>query len=444
VTRRKAVRRTAVPESRLTRFLTLGVMTGEVVAGVIAERLRSRGATDGRALIPLSARTAVRLAERLAHLRGAAMKLGQLLSLEGADLLPPEVAQALAILRADAHTMPLDQLRRVLGREWGHGWERRFAEFDYEPIAAASIGQVHRARTTDGRDLALKVQYPGVARSIDSDVNNVAALLRLARLLPMDFDIGGMVAEAKRQLHEEADYLAEARHLARFRRLVADEPRLLVPKVHADLTTVRILAMDFVAGEPLDVLTAPDVRRSERDAAGRLLERLMLRELFEFRLMQTDPNFANYLYDRATQRIVLLDFGAVSAFPAKLVEQYRRITAAIVAGDRGRVRVLATEIGYLSPDDGEDVARAAVDIILLVCEPLRHRGAYDFGASDLPTRARELGLDLAFRHGLLRAPPPETLFLHRKLAGAYLLCARMGARVNVRALVEPYLNEAEN
>jgi predicted unusual protein kinase regulating ubiquinone biosynthesis (AarF/ABC1/UbiB family) len=335
--------------------------------------------------------------------------------------------------------MPLAQLRRVLGREWGHGWERRFAHFDFEPIAAASIGQVHRARAADGRDLALKVQYPGIARSIDSDVDNVTALVRFARLLPATFDVRSITAEAKRQLHQEADYLAEARHLARYRRLVADEPGLLVPRVHTDLTTRRILAMDYLEGEPLESLAADDIRPAERDAVGKLLERLLLRELFEFRFMQTDPNLANYLYDRAARRIVLLDFGAVQAFPARLTEQYRRISAAIVAGDRRAVRALAVEIGYAGADEGEAAIEAIVDVIMLVCEPLRHRGAYDFGASDLPARARTLGLDLAFRHGLMRAPPPETLFLHRKLAGAYLLCARLGARVNVRALVEPFL-----
>jgi predicted unusual protein kinase regulating ubiquinone biosynthesis (AarF/ABC1/UbiB family) len=129
-----------------------------------------------------------RLAARLGRLRGAAMKVGQLVSLQGEDVLPPEFAQALAVLRAQATPMPLQQLRGVLGREFGKGWERRFATFDYEPVAAASIGQVHHATTPDGRDLALKIQYPGVARSITSDIDNVA-VLRLFNLLPLNLDV---------------------------------------------------------------------------------------------------------------------------------------------------------------------------------------------------------------------------------------------------------------
>lgn len=224
------------------------------------------------------------------------MKLGQMMSLQGADLLPPEFAQALAVLRAQAAPMPLPQLRRVLGREYGRGWERRFAQFDFEPIAAASIGQVHRARTADGRELALKIQYPGVARSISSDVENLAAMLQLLKLLPHEVDVPAIAAEAARQLGQEADYLAEAEFLDHFAALVADEPQLIVPRAHRDLTTARILAMDFIDGEALDSLAADAVPQATRDAVGTLLERLMFRELFEFRLMQTDPNFANYLW----------------------------------------------------------------------------------------------------------------------------------------------------
>jgi predicted unusual protein kinase regulating ubiquinone biosynthesis (AarF/ABC1/UbiB family) len=432
----------ALPQTRIGRLVSLGLAAGELAVGGAVEGLRRLASTGpaGAGSVFLTAASAERLAARLARLRGAAMKLGQLLSLEGEDLLPPEFARALATLRSGASPMPGAQLARVLGRELGAGWRKRFARFDEEPVAAASIGQVHRAVAADGRELAIKVQYPGVARSVDSDVDNVAALLRLLNLLPLEIEIAGLVAEAKRQLHEEADYLAEARHLARFRRLVAGEPRLAVPRVHADLTTERVLAMDYVHGEPLEALAA--LPQGLRDEVGAALERLVFRELFEFRAMQTDPHFGNYLWDRDAGRVALLDFGATCEFPRALAERYRAITRAVIAGHRAQVQRFATEIGYLAPDDPRERARAVVDLILLVCEPLRHRGPYDFAGSDLPSRVRNVGFDLAFRQGLLRAPPPATLFLHRKLVGSFLLLARIGARVNAHALVVPLVREA--
>ena len=202
----------------------------------------------------LTATNAQKLAKRLAGMRGAAMKMGQILSMESADFLPPEFANALAILRDSANTMPDSQVRRLMGREYGKGWENKFEHFDYEPVAAASIGQVHRVLTKDGRDLALKIQYPGVAKSINSDVDNMAMLLRMVKIMPIEMDISGIVAEAKRQLQQEADYTIEANYLRDYRELVQDEPRFVVPRVHDDLTTKRILAMDFVSGVPLESL----------------------------------------------------------------------------------------------------------------------------------------------------------------------------------------------
>lgn len=431
-----------VPQGRLERLARLGLAAGELAVGGALEGLRrlAQQRPDSSPTM-LSAANAQRLADRLARLRGAAMKLGQMLSLQGEDLLPPEFARALAVLRAEAAPMPAEQLRRVLGREYGRGWEKRFARFDWEPLAAASIGQVHRARTCDGRELALKIQYPGVARSIGADVDNVAALLRLFNLLPVGIDVAGVVAEAKRQLLQEADYRAEARFLEHYARLVADEPLLIVPRVHADFTTTRVMAMDYVAGAPLDSLAAGGVPRERRDAIGTLLEHLMFRELFEFRVMQTDPNFANYLV-QADERVVLLDFGATRAFSADFVANYARITRAVIDGNLDAVARYAEAIGYVTADDSPARVQAAVDVIRLVCEPLRHRGPYDFAASDLPSRARALGIDLGLKRGLLRAPPAETMFLHRKLIGSFLLLARIGARVDARALILPLLDRA--
>jgi len=443
LTAKRDRRSAAVPQSRIGRFVRLGLAATEMAVGGAVEGLRriaaSSGATPATTSVFLTSGNAKRLAQRLAHLRGAAMKLGQLLSLESGDLVPKELADAFAILRASATPMPRRQLRGVLGREWGKGWEARFADFDEEPIAAASIGQVHRARTHDGRDLALKIQYPGIARSIDSDVDHAMTLVRLARFLPGGYDLDPIVAEAKRQLHQEADYLAEAGFLTRYRRLIADEPGVLVPRVHADLTTKRILAMDYVEGEPLAALAAENVSQRIRDEIGTKIERLLFRELFELGFMQTDPNFANYLWQRRSNQLVLLDFGSTREFPPALVEKYRRTCRAIVARDREGIREGAFDIGYLAPGDSPEMIEASIDVIELTCEPLVHCGPYDFAASDLPSRAAAQGMELIFKKGLIRPPPPETTFLHRKLAGAFFLCAHIRARVDLNRLVTPFL-----
>ncbi|MCD6672821.1 MAG: AarF/ABC1/UbiB kinase family protein [Burkholderiaceae bacterium] len=435
-----------VPQTRIGRLANVALAVGELALAGLGEGAR-RVLADGNvaslgAGAWVSADNARRLAARLARLRGGAMKLGQMMSMQGPDLLPPEFAQALAILRAQAAPMPPAQLHRVLGREYGKGWRARFERFDEQPIAAASIGQVHRARTIDGRELALKIQYPGVARSIRGDIDNVVALLRLLKLLPRDADIDALAREAVRQLSQEADYLAEAAALGRFAALVADEPRLYAPRAHADLTTSRVLAMDFVDGEPLDALARPGVTQSVRNEIGTLLERLVFRELFEFRTMQTDPNFANYLWQPDRGRIVLLDFGSTTDFDADFVAAYTRITQAAMSGDRDAVAQYAIEIGYVDAADPVPRIEATVDVILLVCEPLRHRGRYDFAASDLPSRAGALGLDIGIRQGLLRVPPAQTMFLHRKLIGSFFLLAHIGARVDVRSLMLALLKRA--
>ncbi len=434
-------RRSRVPTGRVERLARFGWMAGSVAAGGLIEGTRRLFGSDAAAVTSavLAPENAKRLARQLARLRGAAMKLGQLLSLESDDILPPAFAEALASLRASADGMPNSQLRRVLGREYGKGWEARFRSFTWEPLAAASIGQVHEAVALDGRRLALKIQYPGVARSIESDVDNVATLLRLARLLPGDVDLSGILAEAKRQLRQEADYLAEADHLDRYAALLRDEPGLHVPRAHRDLSTRRVLAMDFVAGEAIDVLAEPGAPQARRDAVGSALERLVFRELFEFRFMQTDPNFANYLLEPEGDRIALLDLGSAREFAPEFSERYARIVRAAIDGDRAALRAGAEAIGYLPPGEREDRARGVEDLILVICEPLRHVGVYDFGRSKIPSRVRDLGFDLAFRRGFLRPPPPETVFLHRKLVGSFLLCARIRARVDVNALVLPLI-----
>ena len=192
----------SVPSRRLSRLSRFGRLAGGVAGGVLAEGARRLASGDRPRMsdLLLTPSNAMRVADQLAHLRGAAMKLGQMISMDAGDILPPELTRILARLRENAHHMPPTQLDRLLTTEWGPDWRRRFRHFQAQPIAAASIGQVHRAELPDGRTLAIKVQYPGVARSIDADVDNVAALLRVSGLLPRGLDLTPLLTEAKRQL----------------------------------------------------------------------------------------------------------------------------------------------------------------------------------------------------------------------------------------------------
>ncbi len=422
------------------RLLRFGMLSGELAlsTAVATAKQIGSGKRPDLASTVLTPGNADRLARRLATLRGPAMKVGQMLSLQSDEIIPAEFRNALGMLRSQGYAMPDAQLRRVLGREYGKGWEKKFARFDLEPVAAASIGQIHRARKHGGRELALKIQYPGVARSVDSDVDNLASLLRRLEFLPVSLDVDAIAAEAKRQLHLETDYEGEARNLERYAKYVAVMPEVAVPKVDRNLTTRRILAMDWIDGDPLENLASEAVPQATRNAVARTLQELMFREMFEFRFMQTDPNLANYLYLPATQQLALLDLGAACEYTPEFVERYRRICRSVISGDVDGIREAAFAIGYAGPEDPEAMVDGAVRIIQLVCEPLAHRGLYDFAGSGLIGRARDLGLSVAFNGGL-RSPPPETIFLHRKLVGTFLICSRLRARVNVHALIERFL-----
>jgi predicted unusual protein kinase regulating ubiquinone biosynthesis (AarF/ABC1/UbiB family) len=376
--------------------------------------------------------------DTLSTLRGAAMKLGQMLSLQGEDLLPPEFVEILSAVRNQAHFMPEAQVRAVLVGELGPGWQSKFSEFDFEPLAAASIGQVHAARGLDGSELALKVQYPGVDRSIGSDVDNLATLLRMTRLLPSELELDPLLAEVKKELQREADYRREADNTDRYRELCRDEPGVIVPKVHRSVSSRRVLATDRIFALPIEDLRSPEHSQERRDRAGERLLRLVLRELFEFRFMQTDPNFANYLFDPGRERIALLDFGAARRFTRKFTEAYRRMLVAAVENEREELFRVSRELGFLEGDESPATRDMYVQLVTLLTEPLRAERPYDFPSSDLARRAREASLE-ALAHHRLPNPPSDTLFLHRKLGGSFLLAAHIGSVVDARALYRQHV-----
>ena len=429
----------AVPSSRIGRLARLGSLASGVAGGMLAEGARqlAQGKKPRMGDLLLTPTNAQRVAGQLAQLRGAAMKVGQLLSMDAGSLMPPELAEILARLRENARTMPMSQVVEVLETHWGKGWEQHFSRFSFTPAAAASIGQVHRACDKGGRELAVKIQYPGVRRSIDSDVDNVATLLKLSGLLPKNLNVAPLLNEAKRQLHEEADYHHEAQCLQRFRQLLDGDADFLLPEAISALTSTDILVMSWVEGVAVESLdTAP---QAVRDRIASRLIRLFFRELFEFRLIQTDPNFANYRYTPEHDQVVLLDFGATRVYPLDTVEAYRNLIQAAVRGDRSAMTAAARAIGYFDEHIHDQQRDAVVDLFALACEPLRHVGTYDFAGSDLPLRLRDAGMKLSMDRDFWHTPPADALFLHRKLGGLYLLAARLKAQVDVRLLAQPHL-----
>ena len=430
-----------VPSGRLSRFGQFGRLAGSVAGGMIAEG--ARRLVDGerpqlRDML-LTPANFGKIADRLSHLRGAAMKLGQMISMDAGDLLPAELSEIMGRLRDNAHHMPPAQLQQVLAREWGPDWRTRFERFDLRPIAAASIGQVHRAVTRDGRELAIKVQYPGVRESIDADVDNVATLLRMSGAIPRGIDITPLLAEAKLQLAEEADYEREGQQMTLFGQLLADTPEVVVPTLDPALTTSRVLAMTFLEGRPIESLeTAP---RADRDRAMQTLMTVVLRELFEFGVMQTDPNFANYRFQPLTGRLVLLDFGAARPVDESTAQGYRRLLRTGLAGDRTAVRQAALAAGFLGPTAVARHGARLDQMIDVIIGELGRPGLFDFGDRRFVAALRDPGMEIAADTGAWHVPPADLLFVQRKISGTALLAARLKARVDVRAIIEPWLSE---
>ena len=430
-----------VPSGRLSRFGQFGRLAGSVAGGMIAEG--ARRLVDGerpqlRDML-LTPANFGKIADRLSHLRGAAMKLGQMISMDAGDLLPAELSEIMGRLRDNAHHMPPAQLKQVLAREWGPDWRTRFERFDLRPIAAASIGQVHRAVTRDGRELAIKVQYPGVRESIDADVDNVATLLRMSGAIPRGIDLTPLLAEAKLQLAEEADYEREGQQMTLFGRLLADTPEVVVPTLDPELTTSRVLAMTYLEGRPIESLeTAP---QSHRDRAMQTLMTVVLRELFEFGVMQTDPNFANYRFQPLTGRLVLLDFGAARPVGESTANGYRRLLRTGLAGDRPAVRQAALAAGFLGPTAVARHGARLDQMIDVITGELGRPGLFDFGDRRFVAALRDPGMEIAADTGAWHVPPADILFVQRKISGTALLAARLKARVDVRTMVEPWLNE---
>ncbi|EHK9124420.1 AarF/ABC1/UbiB kinase family protein [Vibrio parahaemolyticus] len=428
-----------LPTHRISRFSKFASLATRVAGNVIAEGTKqiAKGNRPKAKDLLLTPQNIARLTDQLAHLRGAAMKLGQMLSMDAGDILEPELAEILARLRSNADPMPSKQLNGVMESSLGTSWKAEFLSFNFKPIASASIGQVHQAYSDAGDNLAVKVQYPGIRKSIDSDVDNVGTLLKVVGLIPESVDYKGLLEEAKKQLHDEADYTREAQFAIRYHDALKEHPHFVVPKIHTESCSDSVLAMEFIDGVPIEHIEHYD--QSTRDFVMHSLLELLFRELFEFKMVQTDPNFANYLYIESTRQIGLLDFGATREYSERFSAGYRQAFASVMNNDEQCLNDALEQIGFFSQTILPDQRQAILDLVKMACEPMLVDEPYDFKASGLAQKLREAGTILSMEQDYWHTPPADAIFLHRKIGGMYLLAARIGAKVNIRRLVQPYL-----
>ncbi len=434
-----SVKERSLPTHRISRFSKFASLATRVAGNVIAEGTKqiAKGNKPKAKDLLLTTQNIARLTDQLAHLRGAAMKLGQMLSMDAGDVLEPELADILSRLRSNADPMPAKQLNAVMESSLGTNWKAEFLSFNFKPIASASIGQVHQAYSDAGDNLAVKVQYPGIRKSIDSDVDNVGTLLKVVGLIPESVDYKGLLEEAKKQLHDEADYAREAQFAIRYHDALKEHPHFVVPKIHTESCSDSVLAMEFIDGSPIEQIEHYD--QSTRDFVMHSLLELLFRELFEFKMVQTDPNFANYLYIENTRQIGLLDFGATREYSERFSTGYRQAFASVVNNDEQGLNDALEQIGFFSQTILPDQRQAILDLVKMACEPMLVDEPYDFKASGLAQKLREAGTILSMEQEYWHTPPADALFLHRKIGGMYLLAARIGAKVNIRQLVQPYL-----
>ncbi|WJG09653.1 AarF/ABC1/UbiB kinase family protein [Aliiglaciecola sp. LCG003] len=430
-----------IPKGRISRFTKLGSMASRIAGNMISEGISelSKGNRPKVKDLLLTPGNIMRVAEQLAQMRGAAMKIGQLISMDAGDVLPPELSEILSRLRSEAKSMPQSELLELLNAQWGEKWQQQFIQFPMQPIAAASIGQVHKVISTELQRLAIKIQYPGIKQSIDSDVDNVASLIKLSGMLPKDIDIKPLLKEAKAQLHDEADYLLEGKRLEQYAEIVVDDPAFSIPTYVAKYSNEVILAMTYMDGQPIESLI--NAEQGLRDQVVSDLLRLLFKELFDYQLVQTDPNFANYQYDAESHKIVLLDFGATREFPLNIAQGYLNLMRGGFKSDLDAVADAADKLGLLKQSLPPSVKNIIYTMCYQACEPLYTHGPFNFGDTDLIERLRVEGMRLGFDKEYAHTPPIDAIFLHRKLAGLFLLATKLKANVDVRSLFVAYIDK---
>ncbi|MDC3107682.1 AarF/ABC1/UbiB kinase family protein [Paracoccaceae bacterium] len=427
-----------VPEGRISRASSFGKLAIKFASSIVfdgtKELLGGRSPSFKNLLI--QEKNILTLIEELAKLRGAALKIGQLLSLEANDFLPEQISKMLGDLRNKNFHMPTYQLGEVLRENYGDNFLDNFSEFNEAPIAAASIGQVHKCKYGN-EELILKIQYPKIRESIESDINNIRLLTKNLGVSPKSFDFDKLLEAGKIQLLNETDYLLESVHQKKFHHLLKTDKKFIVPKINEKLTTAKILAMEYKKGVTIDQVVHHD--QKTKNAIIKNLVELAFKEIFELNLIQTDPNFANFLYDDTSKKIILLDFGATSNVSKKNIRVFKDILNGLVFDRKEMVEKALITLKVFSPHASNSVKNYLLDIIWHLSLPLRKNKEFDFLHCITSEELNLLSSTLINQKDKFQLPDPEVLFIQRKLGGIFLLGRKFGARKNFSKLVTKYI-----
>jgi len=425
-----------IPQRRMARTaklasLPLGV-AGRATVG-FGRRMTGKSAEDVAA--DLQARTAEQLFTVLGELKGGAMKLGQALSVFEAAL-PEESAapyrEALTKLQEAAPPMPFETVRKVLDEQFGRSWSERFQSFDETPAAAASIGQVHRAVWSDGRDVAVKLQYPGAGPALMNDLTQLSRLAWMFARLSPGLEVKPLLAEMRERVLEELDYTLEATSHREFAEAFDGDPDIAIPRVVA--SAPKAIVSEWMDGTPLSRIIA-DGTQAERDAAGSHLALLHYCAPARAGLLHADPHPGNFRM-LADGRLGVVDFGAVARLPGGSPEPLGRLTRLALDGDSEAVMTVLREQGFLRP--GVEVAAPSVmEYLGPILDPLRGP-TFSFSrpwmreqASRLSDPRREEA-----RVGRLFNLPPAYLLIHRVTLGSIAVLCQLGATAPYRSLAE--------
>lgn len=429
-----------VPTNRIQRQMTFaplitnlaGVAVGKLVKNSIPAALKPGSSNNKKnpegtdivsQLLPDS--TTELLVNTLSRARGAALKIAQVISIQDDNVVPKHIVQLFDRVRESADYMPFTQIESQMNKQFGQNWRDIFQNFEEKPFAAASIGQVHRA-IVDGQEVAVKIQYPGVAQSIDSDVKNLKMVLPLLNL-PESLFPETAIDMAREELHDEVNYLREAECQEEMRNYFSEDPVIKIPKVVSSGSSSEILSTEYISNS-INIDKCVELDQETRNFIARHLIRVCLEQLFTLRFMQTDPNWGNYMWSGSTGQIIMLDFGATRRYDKSFIDTYIKIINAAVYNDSDTIKTESIKIGFLTGYEAPEMIKAHVDSVLILGEFLRAKEPYDFKTQHISRRIAKDQIPEMVK-GRLTAPPKETYSIHRALAGVFLAATKLDAQI---------------